>query len=331
MSKYLTQASEIENAINHLSSYPILWLDTEIADWRTRKPRLSLIQISANLQDSSGIDVYILDVLDKSDLIDYFIEQIMMNSDIEKVFHNANYDLRFLGGKSTKNITCTLQIAKKITREKLQVSDLKLKTLAAQLCNFSLVDDKGTSDWGKRPLTNEQLSYATMDVIYLAHVHDYLLNFGKIKMSRLIDSVIQFFQDENWSYQKSPDEDVLILGVQGDEEQWDCFAKTVEEQDYFIFYSVYPKPIPQQNALSVAEFLMQINAVVNFGNFEMNDQLTKIYYKTSIKVTNYVLNQALIKNIVYMNIQVMNSFIKKIEEVSMGRKITEVLQTKIVA
>ncbi|NJM21260.1 MAG: cell division protein FtsK [Richelia sp. SM1_7_0] len=173
---YLTDTTQIKTLINQFSSCKILWLDTETTEWWTANPKLSLIQILANPKDSTGESAYILDVLNKPDLATYFINQIMVNPQIEKVFHNASFDLRYLGGKLTSNITCTLKIARKITQQVLETSNLKLKTLAIELCNFTNVDaDGGASDWGKRPLTQEQLHYAAMDTVYLAAVHHRLL------------------------------------------------------------------------------------------------------------------------------------------------------------
>jgi ribonuclease D len=98
---FLKLASEIELAINKLASYPILWVDTEVADWQTPNPRLSLIQVLANTTDLTGESTYILDVLDRPDLVRKFIDTIIINSNIEKVFHNAAFDLRYLGGKES--------------------------------------------------------------------------------------------------------------------------------------------------------------------------------------------------------------------------------------
>ena len=81
--------------------------------------------------------VYILDVLDKPDLVTYFVDKIMINPQIKKVFHNASYDLRFFGKKRTKNVICTYKIAQKITKYVI-LPDIKIKKLAAKLGNFSI-------------------------------------------------------------------------------------------------------------------------------------------------------------------------------------------------
>lgn len=185
MKLYLTQSADIYSLITQLASCKILWLDTEVADWHTPNPRLSLIQALTEPTDLTGESAYILDVLDKPELVTYFVNQIMVNSNIEKVFHNASFDVRYLGGKEqAKNVTCTFKMVNKLTKKSrrnlLKISNKKLKTLAVELCQFSNVDtEEQQSDWGRRPLSEKQLQYAKMDTVYLAHVHRHLLALSK--------------------------------------------------------------------------------------------------------------------------------------------------------
>jgi ribonuclease D len=172
---YLTATESIQAVISQLSSAQILWLDTEVADYKS-KPRLSLIQVLTTPTEIKSDHLYLFDVLDKPELATLFIEKIMANPAIEKVFHNANYDLKFLGKKQAKNVTCTLEIAKKIPYYLLPVPNYQLKTLATQLGHFPPIDkQEQSSDWGQRPLTEKQLKYAQMDVVYLAQIHQHLL------------------------------------------------------------------------------------------------------------------------------------------------------------
>lgn len=176
--RYLTRSAEIRSQIASFAAANVLWLDTEVADWNTPCPRLSIIQVLTNPTDTTGESAYILDVLDQPDLVIEFMTQVIAHPKIEKVFHNANYDLKFLGKAQAQNVTCTLNLAKKIGKEALGVTNLKLKTLAAELCQFTKVDiEEQGSDWGKRSLTPKQLQYAMMDVVYLAAVHRCLLEF----------------------------------------------------------------------------------------------------------------------------------------------------------
>ena len=177
---YLKSADEISSLIAKYTQTSTLWLDTEVADYDTRNPRLSLIQVLDDCNDLTGESVYILDVLEQPEVVIEFIDKIMINSSIEKVFHNAKYDLRFLGKKKAENVTCTLEMAKKIPHYILPLPNYKLKTLAIELCHFQDIDkQQQSSDWGIRPLTEEQIEYAYFDCIILAQVHLRLLELNQ--------------------------------------------------------------------------------------------------------------------------------------------------------
>lgn len=168
---YLTAANDIKALIAKISQANILWVDTEIADYKSN-PKLSLIQVLADSTDSTGDATFLLDVLDQPELAKDFINQIMVNPDIEKVLHNASYDIRFLGNDDAQNVTCTLKMARKIPAYILPLPNRQLKTLIETLCGIAYVDktEQG-GDWARRPLTQKQLEYAKMDAVYLVGVH----------------------------------------------------------------------------------------------------------------------------------------------------------------
>jgi len=186
---YFTNPNEIKLRISDFAQSKILWVDTEVADYKTDLPRLSLIQVLDNstpiIGDSNALlqnaeNVSVLDVLDQPSLVDEFIKKIMLNPAIEKVFHNASYDLKFLGKTKAKNVTCTLELAKKIPYYLVPLPNFQLKTLAENLCHLPPLDktEQG-SDWGRRPLSANQLYYAKMDAVYVAQVHHRLLQLSQ--------------------------------------------------------------------------------------------------------------------------------------------------------
>ena len=173
---YLREKLEIENEINEFAETDILWLDIEVADYKTKQPRLSIIQVLAYSHDVNGSRTCILDVLDRPDLIELFINKIMANEQIIKVFHNASYDLRFLGTKKAQNIICTLEMAHSIPYYLLPVNSYSLKSLSETLTNFKNISkDEQSSDWGIRPLSQKQLQYAKMETVYLAQIYQKLI------------------------------------------------------------------------------------------------------------------------------------------------------------
>ncbi|MGB3536188.1 MAG: ribonuclease D [Microcoleaceae cyanobacterium] len=209
----ITLRNQIKAAIESCATASILWIDTEIADYKTRNPRLSLIQVLADFHPETPESVYILDVFEYPDLVDFWIEKVMVNPEIEKVFHNAKFDQRFLGKNRGKNITCTLEMAKKIPFYRLPVSNYQLKTLALALGDFEEIDkQEQQSDWGQRPLTQMQLNYAKMDVIYLKVVYHKLLHLNHV-----------CFPDP--SHENLSD---LINRYQEIQQQWQLFNSEIE-------------------------------------------------------------------------------------------------------
>ncbi|MBL1209594.1 3'-5' exonuclease [Geminocystis sp. GBBB08] len=231
---YLTDIDEIKNIILDLTETDILWLDTEVADYHTKKPRLSLIQILAYGDNLNGDRTYMLDVLDKPEVINFFIDNIIVNESIKKVFHHANYDLRLLGQNKAKNVVCTLKLAKEFPYHFLPVKNYTLKCLTEFLTDFKdLSKEEQGSNWGIRPLEKNQLEYAKMDCVYLAQIYDKLMNLKfKVEQNPLnknLDLLTKKYQEieEQWLVL---DSEITYLKKQIQEEMID---KNIKENDYF--------------------------------------------------------------------------------------------------
>lgn len=85
-----------------------------------------------------------------------------------------------------------------------------MKTLARELCNFQDIDKQyQSSNWGIRPLSEEQIEYAYLDCIILAQVHLRLLELNKTinsdataeDLSSLGDKYIEL--EQQWKLLKS--------------------------------------------------------------------------------------------------------------------------------
>lgn len=205
---YLTKQDDIKEIILDLCEVDYLWLDTEVADYNTKNPQLSLIQMLAHPDNLDGSRTYLLDVLGKPELIEFFIEQIMKNQEIIKVFHNAKYDLKFLGKTKAKNVICTLELAKEIPYYLLPVSSYSLKNLTEYLTQFKQISkEQQTSNWGTRPLSFPQLKYAQMDCIYLREIYYQLLQLQTQISPNPLEENLELLAQE---YQKLEKDALLI-------------------------------------------------------------------------------------------------------------------------
>lgn len=100
------------------------------------------------------------------------LAELLADSRVQKVFHHAPFDLRFMShhwGVSPVNIACT-KIASKIVNPHLEHESHSLKEALIRHLNISL--DKGArlSDWSRLDLTPDQIDYAIGDVLHLTNL-----------------------------------------------------------------------------------------------------------------------------------------------------------------
>jgi hypothetical protein len=136
----------------------------------------------------------------------------------------------------------------------------------------------------------------------------------------LLETAIQFFLEDDWSFQRIEGENVLRLGFEGNNGQWTCFLQTREERQQLIFYSGCPIPVPDEKHLDLAEFITRANYGTILGNFELDFEDGEIRYKTSIDVEDDRLTSALIKQVVYPNVMMMDEYLPGILAVISGEK-----------
>lgn len=103
------------------------------------------------------------------------LTKILQNSEIEKIFHNAVFDVSFLMKnlmiENIDNIVCTKISSKIINGIKHNNS---LKTLLKEYLDIEISKDLQLSNWEAKKLSNSQLEYAINDVCYLPQLWDEL-------------------------------------------------------------------------------------------------------------------------------------------------------------
>ncbi|MER2999377.1 ribonuclease D [Pontibacter populi] len=164
--KLVSTPEQLQAAIADLSTKKELALDLEFDQNRfTYGFNLCLIQIT----DGKGI-CYIIDPFDLPDLQPFF--QLMENKAIMKIIHHSNNDILLLDklGCSIQNVMDTDVAAKILNYERSS-----LATVLKEEFNIEIDKSQQSSNWNKRPLTEQQLQYAAIDVVYLHEVKDKLL------------------------------------------------------------------------------------------------------------------------------------------------------------
>ncbi len=159
----------------HLSQQPILALDTESNSLYSYYPKVCLIQISAPAEHNNGDPLAVIDYLVDPVRITNLdgLGKVLANPALEVVMHAAENDMLLLHrsfGIHFGRVFDT-QLAARI----LGWDQVGLAAILEE--RFGVVSDKRMqrTNWGKRPLTPQQITYAQMDTHYLLALRNELI------------------------------------------------------------------------------------------------------------------------------------------------------------
>lgn len=148
-------------------------------------------------------------------------------------------------------------------------------------------------------------------------------------MAELLDTVLAFFEEEEWTIWPLEDETAFVSAFAGDNGQIDCLAWVREDLSQFVFYSGCPVITPPHKRLDMAEFVIRANHGLIVGNFEMDYDEGEVRFKTSIDVRDGELTLALVRNLVYINVMMMDRYLPGIMALMYGDATAEEALAKV--
>lgn len=128
-------------------------------------------------------------------------------------------------------------------------------------------------------------------------------------MQKLIDHLIDFFNEEEWEFAAGEGRTLLKLGYSGENGTYICYAQSREEQGQVIFYTICPVTTPEKRRSAVAEFVTRANYGLIIGNFEMDLDDGEVRFKTSLDAEDAELSRVLIRHLVYANITTIDRYL----------------------
>jgi len=153
---------QLAAALEEWKRAPVLGVDTESNSFFAYTERLCLLQVSCGEND------FVVDPLALGDEL-RAINPLLAAPNPIKVFHAAEFDLMLLkkdlgaqvGGLFDTQVAMTL----------LQYERTGLAVLIESCYGLKLSKKEQRSDWGRRPLREEQVQYARLDTHFLADLH----------------------------------------------------------------------------------------------------------------------------------------------------------------
>lgn len=169
---------------SHISFGDCVAVDTESMGLNWDRDRLCLVQLSAGDGDAHLVQ------LNKDSFDAPNLKKLMGDPKVIKLFHFARADLaairRYLG-VMPQPVYCT-KIASVLIRT--FTDRHSLKDLTKELLGIDLSKEQQTSDWGAPTLTQDQMTYAASDVLYLhkmkAKLDDMLAREGRTALARKV-------------------------------------------------------------------------------------------------------------------------------------------------
>lgn len=160
---YITTQSALDKAISQIKKEKVIALDTEFVRTKTFYPHLSVLQIGY-ASTTCAIDAQC--DLDMSAAI-----ELLSDPKILKIVHAAKQDvevLKFNLGVQIENIFDTQIAAQFLGFPEAPSYD----KLVLKYCDMQISKAMQFSDWSERPLTEEQINYALLDVKYLISIYN---------------------------------------------------------------------------------------------------------------------------------------------------------------
>ncbi|HEX7705575.1 MAG TPA: ribonuclease D [Thermoanaerobaculia bacterium] len=171
--RWIDRQEAFEAALESLSRAPQIAVDTEADSLHSYFDKVCLIQISV------PDETLIVDPLAGIELTRF--GELLANSDVQKVLHGGDYDLRILHrdfGFTVRNLVDT-----SICAQLLGYDGLGLAALLDRHFGVKLNKTHQRADWSMRPLSPEMLAYAALDTHHLidlaAKLRDELTALGR--------------------------------------------------------------------------------------------------------------------------------------------------------
>jgi ribonuclease D len=181
----LTTTAELASLCAELAREPYVAVDTEFMRDRTYWPKLCLVQVAGAKRQAA------IDPLAKGiDLAPLFT--LMADPEVLKVFHAARQDVEIFY-RSTGAVPTPLfdtQLAAMVCGYGEEVG---YETLVSQIAKGRVDKSSRFTDWSRRPLSPQQLTYALGDVIHLRVIYERLKR--QLEQSGRIEWVAQELAD----------------------------------------------------------------------------------------------------------------------------------------
>lgn len=197
MYNFIDSLADLAFLNKELSSKPYIGIDTEFRRTNKHNMRLALLQIN------DGEDIYIIDAIKINNPLEH--AGFLFSPSVKKILHSCKEDIEAIYSWTNSKIVNIFdtQLAHAFLSDEYSIS---YQGLVEKNLGIFLEKTETRSNWFRRPLTENQLKYASLDVEYLIYLYlmqsENLSSNGKLEwhnqdVKRLIDSALSLTEMES--------------------------------------------------------------------------------------------------------------------------------------
>ncbi|MCC7222252.1 MAG: YbjN domain-containing protein [Chitinophagales bacterium] len=139
-------------------------------------------------------------------------------------------------------------------------------------------------------------------------------------MSHNLQLAIRYLESLEWRFMVEEEQEIIRLDISVPNAKLDCILHVLPKQEFILFFSLFPIPIPEEKRLLIAEYITRANYGLNAGNLELDFKDGEVRYRTYCNTDNDSLNEEIIRHLIHVNIQTMDRYAAGIMKVLYGNQ-----------
>lgn len=122
----------------------------------------------------------------------------------------------------------------------------------------------------------------------------------------MLKAVKTFLKEQKWDYSKNEKSNVFVFGISGENGSFQCIIDVNEDSKQLMIYTYCGSNCPKSKFSDMLRLLNYLNYKIILGNFEMDNEVGEIRFRTSIDYTHLKPTPNIVESLAMPNIVAMD-------------------------
>jgi hypothetical protein len=141
---------------------------------------------------------------------------------------------------------------------------------------------------------------------------------GGARFMSLVQSVETFLSTENVPFDRDDELGLIRFFFVTENGNWMVTVHPFEDAQQLVVFSHFPSVVEEGRRSAVAEFATRVNSDLFVGSFDVDVDVGQVRFRTGLDLDDLDVTQALIRNLVYSNVSVMDGCLPALNRVAHG-------------